>query len=344
MNFPEIIRNEEELDEILTRPSEALVKSVSNFSGTIAVLGIGGKTGTTVGLRLKRAIDESGSTATVIGVSRFTDETVRGNLENHGVETLSLDLLDDNAESRLPDAQKVVYLAGLKFGTTGNEPATWAMNSVPPAVICRRYRGVPVVAYSTGAVYDMVPLHSGGASEDMPLEPQGEYPNSAVARERLFQWASARYGTPVCLIRLFYANDLRYGVIRDIADSIAAGKPIDISNTALSLIWQGDAADQSLLAFRCATVPATALNVTGPETVSVVALARRLGQLLGSEPEFTGEPHPRTLIGNATLATGLFGYPEVPLDLMTRWTAEWVRGGGRSLQKPTHWEVRDGRY
>ena len=344
MNLPDVIENEEQLEEILTRPSDSLVDSLRGFSGTIAVLGIGGKMGTTVGVRLKRALDAASCQARVIGVSRFTDQAARAAVEAAGLETIAADLLDPDQISALPDADRIIYMAGLKFGTTGNEAATWAMNTLPPEAVCRRYAGNPVVAYSTGAVYDMVPVSSGGATEEHPLEPRGEYSNAAVGRERVFEWASSQFKTPICQIRLFYANDLRYGVIRDIAENIMAGAPIDVSMGVVSLIWQGDAADQSLQAFGCTSVPPTALNITGPESVSIRRLALRLGEFLGREPEIVGEAAECALFGNASKAAGVFGYPQVPLDTMIRWTAAWVSGGGRGLGKPTHWEVRDGRY
>jgi nucleoside-diphosphate-sugar epimerase len=344
MELPDIIENEQQLEEILTRPSEALIESVRGFSGAIAVLGIGGKTGFTVGVRLRRALDAAGCSARVIGISRFSDPEAQKAVEAAGLETVAADLLDPEQVATLPDADKVIYLAGLKFGTTGNEAATWAMNTLPPEFVCRRYAGKPIVAYSTGAVYDMVPVNSGGATEDHPLEPRGEYANASVGRERVFEWASSRFNTPICQIRLFYANDLRYGVIRDIAESVQSGTPIDVSMGVVSLIWQGDAADQSLRAFSCATTPPTALNITGPEVVSIQKLAQRLGTLLGKEPVIIGEPANDALFANTSRAAGLFGYPEVPLDTMIRWTAAWVAAGGRGLGKPTHWEVRDGRY
>ena len=344
MELPDIIDNEQQLEDVLTRPSDALVESFRDFSGTVAILGIGGKMGFTVGVRLRRALDAAGCSARVVGVSRFSDPQARRALEDAGLETVQADLLDPDHAPSLPDADRVMYMAGLKFGTTGNEAATWAMNTLPPESVCRRYAGKTIVAYSTGAVYDMVPVSSGGAVENQPLEPRGEYANAAVGRERVFEWASSRYNAPVCQIRLFYANDLRYGVIRDIAESVQSGTPIDISMGVVSLIWQGDAADQSLRAFSSATTPPTALNITGPEVVSIRHLALRLGELLGKEPIITGEAANSALFGNAGKAAGIFGYPQVTLETMTRWTAAWVAAGGRGLGKPTHWEVRDGRY
>lgn len=344
MVLPATISDEQQLEDVLTAPSAALVESVRGFSGSVAVVGVGGKMGGTLAVRLRRALDEAASPARVLGISRFSDQRARALLEQHGVETVTADVIDPEQVAGLPDADRVVYLVGRKFGTSGGEAETWAMNAVPPIYICRRYAGKPIVAYSTGAVYDLGPLESGGSREQDPLEPRGEYGNAAVARERLFQWASLRFGTPTCLIRLYYANDLRYGVIRDIAESVRDGRPVDLSMGFVNLIWQGDAVDQSLRAFSCTEVPAAALNITGPEIVSVRYLAQRLGELLGKPPLFSNQSGADALLGNAARAAGLFGYPEVTLDHMIRWTAAWVAAGGRGLDKPTHWEVRDGRY
>jgi nucleoside-diphosphate-sugar epimerase len=349
MSFPEniaadSIADESQLDALLTTPSDALIEAWRPFHGTVVILGIGGKMGGTLGVRLMRAIRAAGTRARVVGVSRFSDAAARASLEDAGITTVAADILDLDRVRELPDADRIVFMAGRKFGTTGAEHQTWAMNAVPPAYICHRYAGVPMVVYSTGSVYPPVPVVSGGARETHPLEPVGEYANSAVARERVFAWAAERYQTPTCFIRLFYANDLRYGVIRDVADRVAAGEPVDLSVGAVNVIWQGDAVDQSLRAFECATVPPSALNVTGPETLSVRYLAERLGELLGTSPTFVNEEAPVALLGNAAEAFGRFGYPEVPVERMIRWTAAWVNAGGRGLGKPTHYEVRDGRY
>lgn len=344
MNVPDSIDDEEQLEDVLCSPSEALVTSERERSGRTVIIGAGGKMGGTVVGRLHRAISAAGSRSQIVCVSRFSDERAECALRAMGVGTIRADILQPGAVDRLPDADRIVYMAGRKFGTTGAAADTWALNTVPPVAVCRRYPGTPIVALSTGSVYSFTPAGSGGAVEDAALEPRGEYANAAVARERVLEWASREYATPVCLIRLFYANDLRYGVLRDIADSVLAGDPVDLSMGAVNLIWQGDAADQCLRAFDVATTPATPLNVTGPETVSVRYLGTRFGELLGREPVFEGTESADALLGNASRAAGLFGYPEVPLDAMIRWTARWVAAGGRGLGKRTKWERRDGRY
>ncbi|TVR61691.1 MAG: NAD(P)-dependent oxidoreductase [Spirochaetaceae bacterium] len=344
MTLPDRIETEEQLEDVLTTPSRALVELASGLTGTIAVIGVGGKMGRTFAVRLSRAMKQSGANSRVIGISRFSDESCRSELERLGIETVTADANDISQVESLPDAQSVVYLVGRKFGTTGSEPETWAANTVPPVNVCRRYAGRPIVALSTGSVYDLSPVGAGGSTESDPTEPRGEYANAAVARERLFQWASARTQTPVCLVRLFYANDLRYGVIRDVADAIVEQRPIDVSVGSVNVIWQGDAVDHSIRALAYAAVPARPIIVAGPETVSIRYLAWRIAELLGREPYFVNESGPNALLGNAALAADLLGYPEVPLERMIRWTAHWVGLGGRGLGKPTNWEVKDGRY
>ncbi len=344
MNLPDVIQDEDQLDDLLHSPSDSLVASERARSGRTIVIGAGGKMGRSLVGRLLRAIDAAGSSAEVVCVSRFGDENTERALESLGAKTIRADVLEPDDVDSLPDADRVVYMAGRKFGTTGSEPDTWALSALAPAAICRRFAGIPIVALSTGSVYDLTPVESGGSVEESPIEPRGEYANGAVARERILQWASRTYECPICTIRLFYANDLRYGVLRDIADSVAAGDPVDLAMGSVNLIWQGDAADQCLRAFDYATIPATALNVTGPETISVRYLGERFGELLGKKPVFDGVESRDALLGNASRAAGLFGYPGVPLDTMIRWTAAWVAAGGRGLGKPTLWERRDGRY
>ncbi len=344
MSLPDRIETEEQLDDLLTRPSSGLVALAGRLRGTVTMIGAGGKMGMTFAVRLSRAIREAGADARVTAVSRFSDSSRQAELERHGIATSAADVLDGSQVDALADADYVVYLVGRKFGTTGNEALTWATNTLPPVHVCRRYSGRPIVALSTGSVYELSPLATGGATESCATEPRGEYANAAVARERLFQWASQRFSTPVCLVRLFYANDLRYGVIRDVADAVMEGRPVDLSMGCVNVMWQGDAVDQSLRALDYTGIPARPIVVAGPETVSIRVLAERLAGLFDREPVFVNESAPDALLGNASLAARLFGYPEVSLDRMIRWTAHWVSCGGRGLGRPTHWEVRDGRY
>ena len=332
------------LDDVISEPSEELTGLCAGWKGMTAILGIGGKMGLHMGMMLAKAGERSGSSSDITGISRFSDPAAREKIETRGVRTISADLMDPDAVAGLPDADRIVYMVGRKFGTDGSEWLTWAVNTLIPEAVCRRYAGTPIVAYSTGAVYDRVPVNSGGAKESSPLTPLGEYANSAVGRERIFDYMSEKTGTPVCLVRLFYSIDLRYGVLRDIGDKVAADGPIDLNMGYVNVIWQGDAINQSLLAFPHCSVPPRPLNITGPEIVSIQYVAEKFGEMLGRKPRFTGEPANDALLGDSGAAVELFGPPEVSLDRMIIWIAEWIRAGGRSLNKPAHYEVRNGKY
>ncbi len=344
IGFPEKFHSEEELDQFISEPSEQLIDFCSSWTGTTVILGIGGKMGLHLGMMLVKARDRSGSSGDIIGVSRFSDSEARGKVEEAGIRTVSADLMDPDAGALLPDADRVVYMVGRKFGTAGSEELTWAVNTLVPAVVCRRYPGIPIVVYSTGAVYARVPVNSGGSGESSPLTPVGEYANAAVGRERIFKYMSGLTGTPICLFRLFYAIDLRYGVLRDIGEKVAAGETIDLSMGHVNIIWQGDAVNQSLLAFSQCDIPPRPLNVTGPELVSIKHTAERFGELFACKPKFTGTPAPDALLGDTSAAVKLFGPPRVSVEKMTDWVAKWIQAGGRGLNKPTHFETRNGTY
>jgi hypothetical protein len=342
--YPEEFETEESLDDFMTEPSDALVASFAGLSGTMIILGIGGKMGHTLGRQAVRAASKAGATVRVLGVSRFSDPELRSRIEAGGIETVSCDLLDRTAVSKLPDADRVVFMAGRKFGTQGNESLTWAMNTMVPVNVVDRYRGSRIVAFSTGCVYPFVGLDSGGSVETDRTDPTGEYAASCLGRERIFEYASDNYGTSVSLIRLNYAIDLRYGVLHDIGTAVFEGRSVDLSSPAFNAIWQGDATDQILRTFDSCASPSTIFNITGPETISARATALAFGRLFDVEVEFTGEASTQALLSNATNALSLFGYPRIPLGTMIRWTADWIKNSGRSLGKPTHFESTDGTF
>lgn len=338
-------KDEEELERFMSEPSRRAVEAVAALGGDIAILGIGGKIGVTLGMMAARAVKAAGSRARVYGVSRFGDQGARDRLTSAGVECVACDLLDRAAVDALPDAAAVVFMAGRKFGTSGSEEATWAMNAVVPANVSERYRGVPTVAYSTGCVYALESPYSGGSSELDPPRPVGEYAQSALARERVFQHYSLRYGTPVCLFRLNYAIDPRYGVLHDIAAKVLAGEAVDLSAATFNCVWQGDVLERTFLALGVAASPAAALNVTGPETASTRRVAEAFGRRFGKEPVFVGDGQSgRSYLNDASLSFKLFGYPGVGLSRMIDWQADWLLAGGASLGKPTHFESTDGSY
>lgn len=343
--LPDLIDSEAGLDDLLTTPTPAVVDALRSCPGDLLVLGAGGKMGPTLTLLAARAFQAGNLAGRVIAVSRFGEHGLRERLEASGVQTIALDLLADGAMDRLPDVPNVIFMAGRKFGSTGAESLTWAMNTYLPALVAHRFRRSRLVVFSTGNVYPLVPVTSGGAGEDVPPSPLGEYAQSCLGRERMVEHVSERHGTPAVLFRLNYAIDLRYGVLLDVAQRVNRGEVIDLGMGNANAIWQGDANALALRALAVASSPPLRLNVTGPETVSVRATARRFATLLGRPaPTFLGEEAPTALLNNASRAHDLFGYPQVPLERMIRWVAHWVQIGGPTLDKPTHFEQRDGRF
>lgn len=343
--LPETITSETALDELLSRPTPALTALMQRIDGDLIILGIAGKMGVTLGMMAARAIQAAGIHKRVLGVARFTDDAVRTSLEAHGIETIRCDLLDREAVAALPQIANVIYMAGRKFGTQDDADLTWALNVIAPDNVAHHFHDSRIVAFSTGCVYPLVPATSGGCTEDEPPAPVGEYAQSCLGRERIFGYHSRVHGTPVCLVRLNYAVDLRYGVLYDIGRRIYEGRPVDLSASHFNVIWQGDANRQALLCLEHATAPATALNVTGPETVSVRYAAETFARLFECDVSFTGsDSEGRMYLSNAAKATALFGYPAVTLLHMLRWQVDWIKAGGRTLGKPTHFEVTDGKF
>jgi len=342
-HLPEI-DSESQLDELLTRPSPALVEFISSVSSPLVILGAGGKMGPTLAVLAKRAADAAHHPLDVIAVSRFGDHSLRNWLNSQGVTTIGCDLLDAQSVGQLPPSANILYLVGLKFGTAQNPAATWAMNTIVPARVMERYPRARIVGLSTGNVYPLSPADAGGSPETAPLTPLGDYPNAAVARERIFEFYSARNSTPVALLRLFYAVELRYGVLADIARKVFAGETIELANGRFNCIWQGDANEMALCSLTLTASPPTVWNLCRPETYSVREVASRFGELLGRAPRFAGVESPTALLGNAAPLCTKLGPPRVPLDAMQGLIAHWVKKGGRDLNRPTHFEVRDGKY
>lgn len=335
---------EEKLNEMLTTPSDKLVEDIAKIKGDIMVLGAGGKMGPTLCILAKRAADMAGVKKRIIAVSRFSDPVALKLLHDNGVVTLSCDLLDNEALNALPEAPNVIFMAGRKFGTDGNEYLTWAMNSTLPSFVAYKFRKSNIVVFSSGNIYPIVPLSSGGCTEDDKVGPIGEYAMSCLARERAFEYASKKYGTRVFIYRLNFAVDLRYGVLFDIAKKILDGTPISLSTPVFNFIWQGSANEIAIRALLHTEAPARKINVTGPETVSIRAAAKKLGKYLAKEPVFVGEEENNAYINNAGRAMEIFGYPAVSAETLIRWQAEYILDGGRVIDKPTHFEERKGSY
>jgi nucleoside-diphosphate-sugar epimerase len=303
--------------------------------------------GPTLARMARRALNEVGRTRQrVLAVARFSDTTARETLHAQGVETIVADLTDRAQIAALPDAANIIFMAGQKFGTTDAPEATWLMNAYVPAIVAERYAptGARFVVFSTGCVYPNVPVERAGSREGDPLEPLGEYANSCVARERLFAHFCRQHHAPAVLFRLNYAVDLRYGVLVDVARKVRDGEPIDLTMGYANVLWQGDANAYALRALLLAEDPPLPLNVTGPETVRIREAARRFGDIFGREPRFVGTEARTALLSDASAAFARMGRPEIFLDTLTAWVAEWLDRGGRLLNKPTHYETRDGKY
>jgi nucleoside-diphosphate-sugar epimerase len=339
-----IVHDESALDELLSKPYESDIEAIRNMDGDLVLLGVAGKMGPTLALRAKRAVDAAGVKKRVIGVSRFSSPGSRKLLDDAGIGTFEADLLDRDRVAALPDAENVIYLAGRKFGSTDDSSMTWAMNVHVPALVCERYRASRIVAFSSGNVYPFVPVVSGGAIESTPIDPVGEYAQSVLGRERMFEYFSNRYGTAVVLLRLNYAVEMRYGVLLDIGTAVYERRPIDVSMGAVNVIWQGDANSVCLRAFGLCTSPASVLNVTGPETLSVRYIAEQFGRHFLIEPKFEGQESDNALLNNASWCHRVFGYPAFTPNQLIDMTAQWIQTGGAQHGKPTHFGTRDGKF
>jgi nucleoside-diphosphate-sugar epimerase len=343
-SLPEVVADETDLAELLSRPSPALIAMMKHLDGDIMVLGISGKIGPDLALTALRAIRQAGGRSKVIGVSRFSDEGARERLEKVDIELVTCDLLTTEGVATLPGVRNIIYLAGRKFGTHGNEELTWVANVVVPANVAHHFRESRIVAFSTGAVYPMVTPASGGCREEDPLGPIGEYAQSCLGRERVFGYYSKANGTPVSLIRLNYAVDLRYGVLHDIGKLVLEDKPVDLTMGYFNTIWQGDVNNQTLLAIAHCSSPPAVWNVTRPEVVSTRRVAGQFAEIMGRKVAFKGEEGPVALLSNPARAAKVLGPPAVSLKAMVRWQAHWLLAGGRSLEKPTHFEETGGEY
>jgi nucleoside-diphosphate-sugar epimerase len=339
-NLPATIGDIAALDDLLCRPSQALIDDLAEVDGDIMILGVAGKMGPTLAGLAKAALPDR----RIIGVARFSDASVKTWLEARGVETLHCDLLDEAAIKALPKIKNIIFMAGRKFGAEGDLSLTWAMNAHVPALVAQAFRHQRIVAFSTGCVYPFVPVDGSGADEALPPDPPGEYAQSCVGRERMFEYFSRQFATPGRLFRLNYAIDMRYGVLHDIATKILEEEPIDVRLGHVNFIWQGDASAQALRCLAHCDTPTSPINVSGHEILSVRDLATKLGTRLGREPVIVGTEEPTAWLTDTSQAVKLFGLPIVDTTQLIAWTADWVARSMPSLGKPTKYEVRDGRY
>ena len=343
--LPKCFDDVEALEDFMSEPTPALVADLDRIDGDIMVMGVAGKMGPTLARMARRAAPGR----RVIGVARFSDPALKASLESHGVECIACDLLEPGAIERLPNVgdgvRNLVFMAGHKFGAADNASLTWMMNVGVPMRVAEACREMRIVSFSTACVYPFVPVDGPGASEQVPaLPPAGDYANSCVGRERMFEYGSRRYGTPGRMVRLSYAIDMRYGVLYDVASSVFAGQPVDLTMGHADVIWQGDANEQALRLLAHCTTPATPINVTGPRHTSVRWLAAEFGRRFGCAPVLTGQEAPTAWLIDTAQAQALLGLPRVPIEAMIDWVADWVQRGGPSLGKPTHFSTRDGKY
>jgi nucleoside-diphosphate-sugar epimerase len=330
-----------ELEELLSRPNDADREALAALNGPLLILGVGGKMGPTLALRARRAAPAN---LPIYAAARFSEPTLRDQLEQAGIRTFKADLLDPAQLAALPNAPNVLCMFGRKFGSSDDPTLTWAMNVFAPGMVCERYKSSRIVAFSSGNVYGYSNVARGGSVETDECAPVGEYAWSGLARERIYDYHSRRNQTPTALLRLNYAIDLRYGVLLDIGQKVFERKPVDLSMGAANVIWQGDANSVALRSFPLCSAPAAIVNLTGPETLSVRRIAETIGRHLGITPEFTGAESTDALLNNAQRCHRLFGYPSVTPDQMMEWTAHWLAAGGATLNKPTHFEARDGKF
>jgi len=343
-NLPTAFTSVEELEEFLSRPREDVMEALRQLSGDLLILGVGGKMGPTLAMLAQRCVTDAGLKNKVIGVDLFPDRQVEGRLQKAGVQTLHCDVTDPKALEELPDVDNLIFMVGMKFGTTGKEPATWAINSFVPGLVARRFAGTRTVVFSSGNVYPMVPVLSGGCLERTPPAPLGEYAQSVLGRERNFAYFANQSKSPVLFFRLNYSVEMRYGVLWDIAQKVWNDQPVNVSMGHANVLWQGDANAYALRCLALAESPPRILNVTGPETLCVRQVAHLFGTRMKRDVLIEGEEQSTALLSNAQEAFRLLGYPTMPASRVIQWLASWVSAGGESLGKPTKFQVRDGKF
>jgi len=344
MVLPDRIETEEALENVLSEPSDADIGCIRRLNGDILILGAAGKMGPSLARRTHRAMKRAGGRHRVLAASRFSSHAVRSGLEMDGMETLVCDLLDPVQIAALPRVPNVLFLAGRKFGTLDRTDLTWATNTVVPARVAEHFHQSRMVVFSTGNVYPLVDAQSRGSKETDVPGPVGEYAQSCLGRERVIEFVSHELAMPALIFRLNYAVDLRYGTLVDLAQKVYTGMPIDLTMGFFNAIWQGDANSYALRGLELCSSPPTILNVTGPERISVREMAEWFGTVFERRPRFVGTEGPVALLSDSSRCLAVLGEPAVPLTLLCRWVAHWVQIGGALLNKPTHFEVTDGRF
>jgi nucleoside-diphosphate-sugar epimerase len=342
--LPATIADEAHLEALLSEPPPRVIESMTRLDGDLTVLGVGGKMGPTLARMARRAADLAGRPRRVIGVSRFSAPGQEDALRAHGIETIRCDLLDEASVAALPLTPNVIFMAGRKFGSTGDESLTWAMNCLVPAIVCRHFTASRIVAFSTGNVYGLTAIGRGGSTEDDAPQPVGEYAMSCLGRERVLEHFSVARGVPVAILRLNYAVEMRYGILVDLALRVTAGEPVDVAMGYVNVIWQGDANAMAICALEHTASPPVVVNIAGREESSVRALSDALGRQLDVPVRFTGVEASDALLSNGARGWSLLGEPSVPVTRLVEWTADWLARGGPVSGKPTKFESRAGRF
>ena len=205
---------------------------------------------------------------------------------------------------------------------------------VVPSIVAPHFAASRIVVFSSGNVYPLVPAGSAGSTETDGVDPVGEYAQTCVGRERVFEHASRERGARCLLFRLFYAVDLRYGTLVDVARHVLSGEPVDLRASHVNAIWQGDANSYAFRGLSLCESPPLPLVVTGPESVSVQTVAEFFGQRFGRPVRFTGDPRPRSpgRPGEVRLAPrAARGEPPAPPRLGGR-----VGAAGRAQPRQAH--------
>ncbi len=344
MNPPQFIRDVSHLEDLHSTPTEAVIQTLRNLEGDFLILGAAGKMGVTLSRMIRRALDTLGKTSQVIAVSRFTSLHSTDDFTRHNIQTIKADLLDQEQLDSLPDAPNIIYMAGMKFGASNQEALTWAMNVYLPGMVCQKFRRSRILAFSSGNIYGLVPIASGGSKETDAPKPEGDYAMSILGRERIFEHFSRALSIPITIIRLNYAVEMRYGVLHDIAVKALKQQPIDLTMAHANVIWQGDANAMSIAALDRAGTPPFILNIAGPEIFNVRQTAETLARILNTKPIFIGEESPTALLNNASQSYQLYGRPKIELNQLIEWTADWLKRDLPTHNKPTHFETRDGKF
>lgn len=342
--YPHFFKSEKELEEAISSPTSELVNMMKTLEGDFMFLGVAGKMGVSLSIMAKRACDEAGVKKTIYGVSRFSSENLKEYLEENGIKIIQGDLLNQDFINSLPEVKNIFYLAGMKFGTDNNEANTWAMNSFVPGLVVEKFKNSKIVAFSTGCVYPLVDVTSGGSLEHDVLNPVGEYAQSCLGRERLFEYGSIKNGTEIVLVRLNYSVEMRYGVLVDVALKVYNEEPIDLEMGYANVIWQGDANAMILQSLQLCESPPRPINISGKELVSIREVALKFGELMNKKVTFSGKEADNALLINVSESHKLFGKPKVPLEKVIDWTAKWIMMGNSTLGKPTKFQVRDGKF